>query len=131
MFLMMGLLSMSFGGETLKSKDEPRPMREFIGDAGDGVDKGPVHEVIQDQAVYERIWRNLGLAKSPGEIDFSKEFGVISTTRGSRVSFRLRDEGDGKLNVMSISTRDIRPGLRYAIGVLPRSEWKQVNDTRL
>lgn len=122
---------MTFGGGALESKDEPRLLREFIGDAGDGVDKGPVHEVIQDPAVYERIWRNLGLAKSPGEIDFSIEFGVISTTRGSRVSFRLRDEGDGKLNVLSISTRDIRPGLRYAIGVLSRSEWKQVNDTRL
>jgi hypothetical protein len=131
MFLMMGLLSTSFGEEALKTKDEPRPLREFIGEAGEGVEKGPVHDVIQDQASYERIWRNLGLGKNPGEIDFSKEFGVISTTRGSRVSFRLRDEGDGKLNVMSISTRDIRPGLRYAIGVLSRSEWKQVNDTRL
>lgn len=127
----MGLLCTSFGQEALKKKIEPRPLREFIGEAGEGVDKGPVHEVIQDQAGYEQIWRNLGLAKTPGEIDFAKEFGVISTTRGSRVSFRLRDEGDGKLNVMSISTRDIRPGLRYAIGVLSRSEWKQVNDTRL
>jgi len=131
MLLMMGLLSMSFGEESLKIRDEPQPLREFIGDAGDGVEKGPVHEVIQDQADYEQIWRNLGIGKSPGEIDFSKEFGVISTTRGSRVSFRLRDEGEGKLKVMSISTRDIRPGLRYAIGVLSRAGWKQVNDTRL
>jgi hypothetical protein len=131
MFLMMGLLSISFGEEALKMKNEPRPLREFIGEAGEGVEKGPVHDVIQDQASYERIWRNLGLGNNPGEIDFSKEFGVISTTRGGRVSFRLRDEGDGKLNVMSISTRDIRPGLRYAIGVLSRSEWKQVNETRL
>ena len=112
-------------------KDEPRALREFIGQAGDGVEQGPVCEVIQDLAGYERIWRELRLEKNPGEIDFSKEFGVISTTRGSRVSFRLRDEGDGKLRVMSISTRDIRPGLRYAIGVLSRSEWKRVNDTRL
>jgi hypothetical protein len=131
MFLITGILSMSFGEEALKMKDEPRPLHGFMGDAGDGVEQRPVLDVIEDQTGYERIWRNLGLEKSLGEIDFTKEFGVISTTRGSRVSFRLRDEGDGKLKVMAISTRDIRPGLRYAIGVLSRAEWKQVNDTKL
>ena len=47
--------------------------------------------------------------------------------RGSRVGFRCRDEGEGKLNVSAMSTRDIRPGLRYLIGVFLRKDWKEIN----
>jgi len=54
---------------------------------------------------------------------------LLATTRGSRVGFRCRDEGEGKLNVSAMSTRDIRPGLRYLIGVFLKKDWQEVNGT--
>ncbi|NBR97306.1 MAG: hypothetical protein EBT48_06860, partial [Verrucomicrobia bacterium] len=74
-------------------------MREFFGEAGSGVESGPVREVITDGADYERFWQKLGLEREPGVVNFAKELVVVSTTRGSRITFRLRDEGEGKLQV--------------------------------
>jgi hypothetical protein len=115
----------------MKKNESPKPLREFFGEAGVGVEKGPTQGVILDGVEYEKIWRELGLTEEPGAVDFAKEAVVLSTTRGSRITFRLRDEGEGRLQVMSISTRDIRPGLRFAFCVLSRSAWKQINDRKL
>jgi hypothetical protein len=113
------------------NSESPQAVREFFGDAGTGVESGPVREVITNGADYARVWRQLGLDREPGAVDFAKELVVVSTTRGSRITFRLRDEGEGRLQVMSISTRDIRPGLRFGFCVLTKSGWKQINDSKI
>jgi hypothetical protein len=115
----------------MKKNESPKPLRELFGEAGVGVEKGPTRGVILDGVEYEKIWRELGLTEEPGAVDFAKEVVVLSTTRGSRISFRLRDEGEGRLQVISISTKDIRPGLRFAFCVLSRSPWKQINDSKM
>jgi len=106
-------------------------LREWLGDAGLGVDKSAPQVVIRNHAEYVKACSEFGLEKHPLEIDFSKEFAVVSTSRGSRISFRSRDEGEGRLKVMSISTRDICPGLRVGIGVFSRQGVAFVNDTKL
>ena len=134
-FVLFGFLAVSWADEAsliaVKKNESPKPLRELFGEAGAGVEKGPTREVIIDGVEYERIWRELGLTEEPGAVDFAKEVVVVSTTRGSRITFRLRDEGEKKLQVMSISTKDIRPGLRFAFCVLPRSVWKQINDSKI
>ena len=134
-FVLLGFLAVSWADEAspiaVKKNESPKPLREFFGVAGAGVDKGPTREVIIDGVEYEKIWRELGLTEEPGAVDFAKEVVVVSTTRGSRISFRLRDEGEGRLQVISISTKDIRPGLRFAFCVLSRSPWKQINDSKM
>lgn len=134
-FLLLGFLVVSHaeeGSPIEMIKDEsPKPLREFFGEAGAGIEKGLPLGVIMDGVEYERIWRELGCIQEPGAVDFAKEVVVVSTTRGSRITFRLRDEGEKKLQVMSISTKDIRPGLRFAFCVLPRSVWKQINDNKI
>jgi hypothetical protein len=106
-------------------------VREWLGEAGPGVDKSAPQAVIRNQDEYVKSCSEFGLEKPPLEIDFSKEFAVITTSRGSRISFRSRDEGEGRLKVMSISTRDIRPGLRIGIGAFSRQGVLFVNDTKL
>jgi len=106
-------------------------LREWLGEAGAGVDKSAPQVVIRNRDEYEKACSEFGLEKPPIEIDFLKEFAVVSTSRGSRISFRSRDEGEGRLKVMSISTRDIRPGLRIGIGVFSRQGVVFVNDTKL
>ena len=134
-FVLLGFLAVSWADEIspteMKKNESPKALREFFGEAGAGVEKGPTRGVILDGVEYEKIWRELGLTEEPGAVDFAKEVVVLSTTRGSRITFRLRDEEEGRLQVMSISTKDIRPGLRFAFCVLSRSAWKQINDRKL
>lgn len=134
-FLLIGFLVVSraeVGSPNEMKKDEsPKPLREFFGEAAAKVEKGPAREVILNGVDYEETWRELGLTQEPGVVDFAKEVVVVSTTRGSRITFRLRDEGEGRLQVMSISTKDIRPRLRFAFCVLSRSVWKQINDSKM
>ena len=111
------------------AKSEPTPVREFRGETvKESI--GPFNaRPIFTVSDYEASWKELGLTESPGEVDFQNEFALLATTRGSRVGFRCRDEGEGKLNVSAMSTRDIRPGLRYLIGVFLKKDWKEVNGT--
>jgi len=109
------------------ARPNPAPVREFRGET-EKESSGPFNaRPIYTATDYEAAWKELGLTEIPGEVDFTKEFVLLATTRGSRVGFRCRDEGEGKLNVSAMSTRDIRPGLRYLIGVFLKKEWKEVN----
>ena len=113
------------------ARPDPQPLREFRGTTTDEV-VGPIpEELIQDQVTYERAWEKLGLKENPGKVDFKHEVLFPATTRGSRVNLRLRDEGEGRLQVMAMATRDIRPGLRYVFGVFSKKDWKHINGTPL
>ena len=106
---------------------DPTPVREFRGET-EKESVGPYNaRPIFTASDYETAWKELGLVESPGKVEFQKEFVLLATTRGSRVGFRCRDEGDGKLDVSAMSTRDLRPGLRYLIGVFLKKEWKEAN----
>jgi hypothetical protein len=62
------------------------------------------------------------------EIDFKKEIVIVETTRGGSLrvgTLKLTDKGD--LRVAAIATRDLRPGFRYAVLVLPREGVKSIN----
>ncbi len=123
------LVSAAWANEPAKA--DPAPIREFRGETEKG-SAGPLNaRPILTATDYEAAWKELGIIESPGEADFEKEFVLLATPRGSRVGFRCRDEGEGKLNVSAMSTRDIRPGLRYLIGVFPRKDWKEINGSSL
>ena len=115
--LLLGMMSALSARADDPAKPDPTPVREFRGET-QKESSGPFNaRPIFTAAEYEVTWKELGLGQSPGEVDFRNEFVVVATTRGSRVGFRCRDEGEGKLNISAISTRDIRPGLRYFFGV--------------
>jgi len=108
----------------------PQPLREIRGESLEKV-AGEIPEgVISDPAGYDKAWKALGLKESPGPVDFAHEMIFLSTTRGSRISLRLQDEGGGRLRAVAISTRDIRPGLRYLFGVFSKKDWTEINGAR-
>ncbi len=79
--------------------------------------------------VSAKSWEKLAQAwgiKDPPTVDFSKEILIVATSVGSRLTVmpRLNDQGD--LQVLARSTRDIRPGLRYAIKSIGREGIKTV-----
>jgi hypothetical protein len=129
--LFLGLMLVSAAWANDPAKADPAPVREFRGET-EKESAGPLNaRPILTATDYEAAWKELGIIESPGEVDFEKEFVLLATTRGSRVGFRCRDEGEGKLNVSAMSTRDIRPGLRYLIGVFLRKDWKEINGSSL
>ena len=127
----IGIFSTALSLADEPAKRDPQPLREFHGTTTEEVG-GPIpNELIKDQGNYQAAWRKLGLKESPGEVDFTQEALFLATTRGSRISLRLTDEGEGKLRVIAIATRDIRPGLRYVFGVFGKKDWKKINETPL
>lgn len=125
------LFSVVMGLADDAGKPEPQAVREFRGETLAEI-SGPVpDQVILNAQDYESCWKRLGLEQAPGLVDFSREVVVLATTRGSRIGFRLQVEGEGKLRVLAISTRDIRPGLRYLFGVFDRKDWQEINGTPL
>ncbi|NBQ64511.1 MAG: hypothetical protein EBS49_01650 [Verrucomicrobia bacterium] len=125
LLLVMMLVSSVWADEV--PEPDPAPSREFSGETKKEVSGSSHARPIFTAAEYEGVWKDLGLAGSPGEVDFLRECVVLATTRGSRVGLRCRDEGGGKLTVSAMSTRDIRPGLRYVFGVFSKKEWKEIN----
>ncbi len=119
--------SLAVGEESVKP--DPKPIREFSGETLKSPSNPNQTRAIFEAATFEASWKDLGLAETPGEVDFQTEFVVLATTRGSRIGFRCREEGEGRLKTLAISTRDIRPGLRYVFGIFSKKEWKQVNET--
>ena len=113
------------------AKPDSAPVREFRGETAEENTTAVPQAVIGAAQAYEDAWKALGLKESPGVVDFEKEVIFLATTRGSRIQLRCRDEGEGKLQVMAIATRDIRPGLRYLIGVFLKKDWQEVNGTSI
>jgi hypothetical protein len=60
-------------------------------------------------------------------VDFRKELVLVQTTRGSRLQVIARREAGGNLRAGGIATRDLRPGFRYVIQVVPREGVRTVN----
>lgn len=130
-FLGLGILGATISPADETGKTELQPLREFRGERPE-FDSSPIpEELILDEASYQVAWKALGLTESPGKVDFAQEALFLSTTRGSRIHLRLKDEGEGRLRVMAMATRDIRPGCRYVFGVFSKKEWKQINETLL
>jgi len=63
--------------------------------------------------------------------DFSKELLAVATTRGSKLNLTAKTDDKGDLKVLALSTRDLRPGFRYAIKSVSRDGVKTVNGKEL
>jgi hypothetical protein len=82
--------------------------------------------VVVSQKGLAALWEKWKLAGKVPEVDFEKNFVVVATTRGSVLNLHGLYKEDGELSFSANATRDLRPGFRYAIGVLPRGP-KTVN----
>jgi hypothetical protein len=94
--------------------------------------KAPANGFITDAKTFKQLWEDWKIGDKVPEIDFKKEVVVVETTRGSILqvgSMKLTDKGD--LRVVGIATRDLAPGFRYAVLVLPREGVKTINGKEL
>ncbi|MFO0798773.1 MAG: hypothetical protein U0804_14970 [Gemmataceae bacterium] len=87
--------------------------------------KAPKAGVVVSEAGWKALREAWGIKDAP-KVDFGKTLLVVGTTRGSilKVSAVV---ADGNLKTSAISTRDLRPGFRYAIEAVSRDGVKTVN----
>ena len=88
-------------------------------------DKSPKSGVVVSAAGWKALQEAWGIKDAP-KVDFDKTLLVVATTRGSvlKVSPKVTD---GNLTTLAVSTRDLRPGFRYAIESVSREGVKTVN----
>ncbi|HYH68350.1 MAG TPA: hypothetical protein VD866_26895 [Urbifossiella sp.] len=88
-------------------------------------DKAPKSGVVASAAGWKALQEAWGIKDAP-KVDFGKTILVVATTRGSQLKLTPRLT-DGDLKALAISTRDLRPGFRYAIESVAREGVKTVN----
>jgi hypothetical protein len=112
-------------------KDPPKSTVDLAGSIDDEKlsMEMPPSGVVASQKGWEKLAKAWGL-KDPPKVDFSKELLIVATTRGSRLSLDSKVE-NGDLEIRATSTRDLRPGFRYAIKSIPREGIKTVRGKEL
>lgn len=134
---LLGLLGPACSPARADDKDKPKevkPTRDWQGSIDDEAlqKKAPADRFITDAKAFKQLWADWKLGEKVPEIDFQKEVVLVETTRGGLLkvnTVRLTDKGD--LQAVAIATRDLRPGFRYAVLVVPREGVKTINGKEL
>jgi len=112
--------------------DQPKPTVDLSGSVDDEKleKESPASGVIVSQKGWEKLAAAWGIKDAP-KVDFSKELLAVATTRGSKLNLTAKTDDKGDLKVLALSTRDLRPGFRYAIKSVSRDGVKTVNGKEL
>ena len=88
-------------------------------------------EFILSAQELKELWEAWKVASPVPQVDFAKNFVVVSTTRGSILRFGAILDKKGNLQIVGMATKDLRPGFRYVIAVISREGVKTVNGKKL
>ena len=124
-----------WGGSSAQAQDEAQPTKVPVlvlwrGSVDDENLLGEPPAVIGTQQELSDLWHNWKLAGEIPQIDFHEVLVVVQTTRGGRLNLQVRHT-NGALDLLALATRDLRPGFRYVIGVIPRAGLKTIGDQEL
>jgi hypothetical protein len=114
-----------------EKKDTPKRTVDLSGSIDDAelAKKAPAQHVVVSEKGWEALAKAWNL-KDPPKVDFTKEILVVATTVGSRLNLNPMVK-DGDLKTIAISTRDLRPGFRYAIQSISKEGIKTVDGKEL
>ena len=112
-------------------KDTPKLTVDLSGSIDDAelMKKAPPQNVVVSEKGWEALAKAWNL-KDPPKVDFTKEVLVVATTQGGKLTMNPVTQA-GDLKVVAISTRDLRPGFRYAIKSFSKDGVKTVNGKEL
>ena len=112
-------------------KDPPKLTVDLSGSIDDAelAKKAPPQNVVVSEKGWEALAKAWNL-KDPPKVDFTKEVLVVATTQGGKLTMNPVTQA-GDLKVVAISTRDLRPGFRYAIKSFSKDGVKTVNGKEL
>ena len=126
------LLAMVLPLQAAPAKGKPvKPLKQWSGSV-DGLSlQKAAPEVIVAAPELKKLWQAWKVSGPVPKVDFAKELVVVSTTRGSILRFGATLDEQGNLQVVGVSTMDLRPGFRYVIAVVSREGVKTVNGKEL
>jgi hypothetical protein len=89
-------------------------------------------EFITTAKKLEAVWKAWKIKEDMPKVDFTRNIVVAVYSSGSKLNLagaKLDDKGN--LTVLGFGTRDLRPGFRYVLGIVPREGVKTVNKKAL
>jgi hypothetical protein len=132
------LFALAFLATALAQDNAPavgpvKPLKQWGGSIDDAAlqKQAPANGVLTDAKSFAKLWTAWKIEGKVPDVDFAKNLVVVETTTGGRLRTSARLEANGNLKILGLATRDLRPGFRYEILVLPRSGVKTVNGKAL
>jgi uncharacterized lipoprotein YbaY len=107
------------------------PTQQWSGSLEDRGLQNHAAPVITDAVTFGKLWQDWKLAGAQPAVDFGKSLVVTATTVGGVLNLRCLLSAQGNLEIGAIATRDLRPGFRYVIAVVPNAGVKTVDGKEL
>jgi uncharacterized lipoprotein YbaY len=124
------LLATLISGSWLSAADDKAtvaPIQQWSGSLEDRELQAKAPPVITDATALGKLWQDWKVAGALPAVDFGKSLVVTATTQGSVLNLRCTLMAQGNLEIGGMATRDLRPGFRYVIAVVPNTGVKTVN----
>lgn len=121
------LVVFALAGAAQAEKKPVKPSRTWTGSVADEGLMQNAPDFVASATALEQLWKRWGIAGDVPKVDFAKELVVLGTTRGSRIGLGAALDEQGDLQVVAISTKDLRPGFRYVLAGMSREGVKSVN----
>ena len=116
------------GASFALAENKPVPTsQEWSGSVADESLQAKAPAFVANPMAFEELWKSWKVGDKVPEVDFTKNLAVVATTRGSVLRLRATLDEKGNLQVGGIATRDLRPGFRYVIGIVPREGVVAIN----
>lgn len=115
------------GGANVRAQEETpafTPVPQLVSWKGSVDDEDLLGEnppvVVTSAEEWTKIWKAWKLPGEVPEVDFQRALVLIQTSRGGRLNMLVRKDAKHDVSIGGFATRDLRPGFRYAIGVVLR-----------
>jgi len=89
--------------------------------------EAPEAGYVADAKAFKALWDAWKVGDKLPEVDFKKDIVLVATTRGSKLNLSaMLDTDKGDLTPLALATKDLGPGFRYVIVVVPREGVKTI-----
>ena len=130
LFVAVAALALLASSAWAQKKPVP-PSKEIAGSVDDENLMKNAPPVVTTAKGLEKVWKDWKIADPMPPVDFAKDMVVLTTTRGSKLKLLATLDDKGDLQIGGLATRDLRPGFRYVIAVVPKEGVKTVNGKEL
>jgi hypothetical protein len=109
------------------------PNRNWTGIIRDAAlrNKAPANGLITDAKTFEKVWKAWCKDEKVPEVDFKKEFVLVTCSSGPNNLGITATLDDGKLSIRAAQTRLAGPGFGYSLATFSRKGITTVNGTVL
>lgn len=130
-WIAVGLLCYLLSAGWVFASEQIKPRKVWNGSVSDEALMTDAPEQIGGAEEFEKLWKEWKLPGRVPNLDFSNQFIVVVTTRGSQLKLIANLDDQGNLTTAGMGTRDLRPGFRFVFALINREKIKTVNGKQL